>query len=185
MHHRIPTAIVLPLIAALLGACAPGAPEAGVTPTSASAKPSVTSDPFAYCAAVGTIDTPDARYDGPAMPEVIVERMVQGGFISADAPPHIQENAVWRCMDGQVVVCHFGANLPCEEKADTSMVPTKEMQEYCAANPASDVIPAVATGRSTVYEWRCADGNPQVVKQVVQVDSQGYLADYWYLVPAP
>ena len=28
-------------------------------------------DPFAYCASVGTIDVPDARYDGPKLPDVI------------------------------------------------------------------------------------------------------------------
>jgi hypothetical protein len=27
------------------------------------------SDPFAYCAAVGTIDAPDARYTGPRVPD--------------------------------------------------------------------------------------------------------------------
>src|SRR5215213_4012987 len=31
------------------------------------------SDPFAYCAAVGTLDEPDARYTGEAVPDVIAE----------------------------------------------------------------------------------------------------------------
>jgi hypothetical protein len=83
-------------------------------------------------------------------------------------------------MDGQVWVCHFGANLPCQEKADTSQVPTAEMQEFCSANPATEVIPAAVTGRATVYEWKCTDGQPAIVKQVFQSDPQGYLADFWY-----
>jgi len=58
-------------------------------------------------------------------------------------------------------------------------VPTGEMQDFCKANPAADFIPAAVTGRATVYEWECAGGQPQVVKQLFQSDPQGYLADFW------
>ncbi|GAB4528140.1 MAG: hypothetical protein Kow0063_04060 [Anaerolineae bacterium] len=137
-------------------------------------------DPFAYCAAVGTIDTPDERYAGPEMPDSIIQGMVRQGIVSADAPPEFQQNAVWRCMNSSVWVCHFGANLPCQEKADTSQVPTSEMEDYCKANPTADAIPAAVTGRATVYEWRCQDGKPEVVRQLFESDPQGYLADFWY-----
>jgi hypothetical protein len=30
-------------------------------------------DPFAYCAAVETIDTPDGRYSGAKMPDAIIQ----------------------------------------------------------------------------------------------------------------
>jgi len=136
-------------------------------------------DPFAYCAAVGAADVPAAPYDGPAMPEAIVQAMVRQGIIASDAPAAIQQNAVWRCMNSQVWACHRGANLPCEEKADTSEVASAGMSEFCKANPAASVIPAAVTGRATVYEWKCADGQPRVAKQVFQSDPQGYLADFW------
>jgi hypothetical protein len=61
--------------------------------------------------------------------------MIQQGLVTADVPPEIQQNAVWRCMDGKVWVCHFGANIPCQEKADTSQTPTAEMDEFCRATP--------------------------------------------------
>ena len=157
---------VLLLAVAFLGACSAGR--------------STYSDPFAYCAAVGAIDAPDAQYDGPAMPDAIVQGMIQQGIVTADAPPDFQDNAVWRCMDGKVWVCHFGANLPCQEKADTSQQPTQEMQDFCQANPTADSIPAVVTGRATVYEWTCADGQPQAGRQLFQSDPQGYLADFWF-----
>ncbi len=83
-------------------------------------------------------------------------------------------------MNGNVWVCHFGANLPCQEKADTSQTPTSEMQDYCKANPTADNIPAAVTGRATVYEWGCKDGKPAVVKQVFQSDPRGFLANFWY-----
>jgi putative hemolysin len=138
------------------------------------------SDPFAYCAAVGTIDTPDARYNGPEMPDAVIQAMLRQGIVSADAPLEFQQNAVWRCMNSSVWVCHFGANLPCLEKADTTQVPTAEMEDYCEANPTEESIPAYVTGRATVYEWACQDGKPVVVKQLFSSDAQGYLADFWY-----
>ena len=189
MRHLILLTLIIVLAAVFLGACAEGGAETVATlapqtdTTSSSGQPTYT-DPFAYCAAVGTVDVPDAPYDGPPLPDVVVQGMVRLDIVSADAPPEFQKNAVWRCMDGQVWVCHFGANLPCQEKADTSQEATEEMQDFCQANPAADSIPAAVTGRATVYEWKCADGQPQVVRQLFQTDPQGYLADFWYeLIP--
>jgi hypothetical protein len=141
-------------------------------------------DPFAYCAAVGTIDSPDAQYTGPKIPDSIMQGLIAKGVITADMPAEIQKNAVWRCMDAHVWACHFGANLPCLEKADISDKPTSEMEDFCKANPDVDPIPAAVTGRATVYEWKCTSGQPAVVQQIFQVDPQGYLANFWYeLVP--
>jgi putative hemolysin len=141
-------------------------------------------DPFAYCAAVGTIDTPDARYTGEEMPDSIVEAMNEQGIVSADAPKEFQQNAVWRCMNNSVWVCHFGANLPCQEKADTTQTPSAEMEDFCEANPAADTIPAAVTGRATVYAWACKDGKAEVGQQLFTVDPQGFLADFWHELTA-
>ena len=142
------------------------------------------SDPFAYCAAAANIGAPDARYNGEKMPTAIVEFMVQKGIVTADAPAEIQQNAAWRCMDNNVWVCHFGANLPCLEKGDASKTVTSEMESYCAANPTADVIPANVTGRATVFEWKCKDGKPEAGKQVFNIDAQGFIANFWYELPA-
>ena len=164
------------VIALLLGACA--APVAQSTPTLQ--PPASYSDPFAYCAAVGTVDAPDAHYSGDKMPAAILQGMIRQGVVSGDAPAAFQKNAVWRCMDGQVWACHFGANLPCEERADTSQTPTAEMEDFCKNNRDADVIPAAVTGRATVYEWRCTDGKPAVVKEGFTRDAQGFIADWWF-----
>lgn len=141
-------------------------------------------DPFAYCAAIGTIDAPEARYTGPKMPVSIVQAMLAKGIIVPDAPPEFQQNAVWRCMDARVWVCHFGANLPCLEKADPSQTPTTEMKDFCKANPDVEAIPAAVTGRATVYEWRCTSGTAEIARQVFHADPQGYLTEFWYELPA-
>ncbi|MBN1138303.1 MAG: hypothetical protein JXM73_17070 [Anaerolineae bacterium] len=183
IHYVTRFVVVLSLIIVLFAAaCSTTRPE----PTAANANPAPSSydDPFAYCAAVGTVDAPDARYNGPEMPDAIVAGLVAQGIVSADAPAEFIKSGVWRCMDSQVWVCHFGANLPCQEKADTSQEPTAEMTDFCVANPNAEVIPAAVTGRATVYEWKCAASKPEVVRQVFQADPQGFLADFWYQVAA-
>ena len=145
-----------------------------------SSNPSTYTDPFAYCAAVGTIDSPGTQYVGPQLPESIIQGMIAQGIVSADAPPSFQKNAVWRCMDHQVWVCQYGANLPCEDKADTSRTPSSAVSDFCTSNPAADSVPAAVTGRDTVYEWQCRSGRPQIVKQVFQVDPRGFIANFWY-----
>jgi hypothetical protein len=170
MKHRVCIISSLLVVSILLGACGTTSAEA----------PASYIDPFAYCAAVGTVDAPDARYTGEAVPAAVVEALVRQGVVAADAPPEFQANAVWRCMDGQVWACHFGANLPCQERADTSQTPTAEMEGFCQSNPNADVIPATVTGRATVYEWQCSEGQPAVVRQVFSSDAQGFLADFWF-----
>ncbi len=167
------------LVFIFTGACSMFA--SSVSPTQAQpSKVTTYGDPFAYCAAVGTLDVPDARYTGPAMPDSIIKGMIEQGLITADAPPEFQKNAVWRCMDSHVWVCHFGANIPCQEKADTSKTPTTEMESFCKANPDAIGIPAYVTGRATVYTWKCNSNTPEIVQQVSQVDPQGYLALFWH-----
>jgi hypothetical protein len=83
-------------------------------------------------------------------------------------------------MDGQVYGCFVGANLPCTDKANTYRTPTAAESDYWKANPTPDFIPAAMTSHNTVYEWCCQNGGPEIVKEVFQVDSSGYIADIWY-----
>ena len=138
-------------------------------------------DPFAYCKAVGTVDSPDSRYVGPKTPETIVLGLRKAFGAPADAPLDVFERGTyWRCMDGKVYACNVGANLPCTEKADTSREPNQGMKDWCKSNPDSEFIPAYASGRSTVYEWKCEGENPAIVKQINKPDAAGYISDIWY-----
>lgn len=171
-------------LAFFLSAC--GAPQATAVPTGV-ASPSVGTeqaqftDPFAYCAEVGAVDAPDARYTGPEAPEAIINGLRKVLETPDDAPmePFVA-GTFWRCMDGKVWACFVGANLPCTTKADTSRTPTPDVADFCKANPTSDFIPAYITGRATVYEWRCTSAAPEIVKQLVEPDAQGFLSNIWY-----
>jgi hypothetical protein len=138
------------------------------------------SDPFAYCASAGDVDTP-----GVKAPEAVLKGLQKAAGISADIPTDVLQNGTaWRCMNGKVYACFVGANLPCESKANTSRTPTDAELEYCKANLTADLIPAATTGHDTVFEWHCVLGAPQVAKQVYQVDPRGYIAEIWYALSA-
>lgn len=149
--------------------------ESSVSPT-----PATYTDPFAYCEAVNTIDSPDARYTGPKVPETIAEGL-RKVFNTPDTPIEIyMRGTFWRCMNGKVYACTVGANLPCEAKANTNRKPTQSENDFCRQNPNADVIPMVVTGRETVYEWRCNNGVPEIVRQFTQPDARGFLSNIWY-----
>ena len=171
-------------VALLLSGCvlpqAPAVSPDAPTPGAGEGRDGFT-DPFAYCAAVGTIDAPDARYAGPEVPEVVIEGLREALETPDDAPSEwFTAGTVWRCMDGAVWACFVGANLPCSAKADTSRTPPPEMVDFCRENPTAEVIPAYVTGRETVYEWHCTDGAPEIVRQLVEPDAQGFISNIWY-----
>lgn len=167
--------LLLLLTAGLLGA--------GLAPLSAVAGGATYDDPFAYCAAVGTIDAPDSRYDGSAMPEVLAQKLKAASGAPADAPlAPFQEAAFWRCMGGAVYACTVGANLPCMTKADTGRDPGPAVRDFCREQPDAAVVPAVVTGRATVYAWRCSGGQPVIEGPPKAVDQAGFLADIWYRI---
>ena len=143
----------------------------------------VATDPFAYCAAVMTADEPAAPYAGPAIPPKIVTGIRRAVGLAATAPEDwIARGARWRCMDGSVVACFVGANLPCDEKADLRRTSTSAMRAFCEANPNADAIPISTTGRATVFQWRCRNDAPAIVRQIAHPDASGYIAEIWHKI---
>lgn len=155
-------------------------------PTAAPTQVSTFTDPWAYCSAAGNVDTPGTNYVGPKMPDALAQLLKQASGAAADAPLAIFVNGgFWRCMNGDVYACFVGANLPCDAKANVDKTPTADENGFCQANPNADVVPAVVTGHDTIYEWRCVNGAPQIVKQVFQVDERGFIQEIWYKIPHP
>ena len=143
-------------------------------------------NPFAYCAAVQTIDTPDGRYTGPTVPKAVADGLREAFGAPADAPPDaFVSGTSWRCMNGKVYACNVGANLPCAAKADTNQKPTKAMEDFCAEQRDAEAVPAVVTGRETVYSWRCRDGTPVIERQITHPDGRGFLSNVWYAIRPP
>lgn len=166
--------ICLGVLAVLLVASASCSPSATPTPTTYT-------DPYAYCAAVVNMDQPDARYAGETLPEAIVKAIKVASGAAEDAPlDWFTRGSFWRCMDGKVYGCFVGANIPCESKANTDRTPSEGAKQFCTEQPNAEFIPAAATGHETVYEWRCNNGTPEIVRQVLDVDARGYVVNFWY-----
>jgi hypothetical protein len=142
--------------------------------------------PFAYCAAVGTIDGPDARYVGPAVPEAIARGLQRAFGVAATEPlAPFERGTTWRCMDGAVYACNVGANLPCTEKPAREPQPSKGMRTYCAQNPGSDFIPMYVTGHATIFDWSCDGTAPRRGKQTAELDARGFMASIWHRIEPP
>ncbi len=130
-------------------------------------------DPVAYCRAVGTIDRPDARYHGPKLPAWMAAKL--------GLEPGEDKMMEWRCARGAVLACLYGANIPCDAKADVSRVATPAIEAFCRENPDSSFVPMVVTGHETVVSWACRGDRP-VVTATGAVDAQGYAKSYWQRV---
>jgi hypothetical protein len=87
------------------------------------------------------------------------------------------DTTVFRCVGRRVLICTTGANLPCG-KADTSRT-SAGAAAWCRDNADAAFVPAVATGHDTIYQWRCHNGAPEVVRQISSVDPRGFVARYW------
>lgn len=127
------------------------------------------SDPFAYCAAVGTADVVDARYTGPREPAVIRNKLQMPG------------NFAWRCAHGRVMACSYGANLNCG-KANTSRTPNPGEVRYCRENPNDINIPAYITGHDTIFGWSCKNGKAVASGSGAGVDDRGFMEHLWYAI---
>jgi hypothetical protein len=86
-------------------------------------------------------------------------------------------------MNNAVFVCNFGANLPCDSKADTNKNPTQAMLDFCKANLDAEGIPMSVAGHATIYSWGCVKDTPKLLDQVSQVDAAGYITNIWYKLP--
>jgi hypothetical protein len=142
------------------------------------------SDPYAYCAAVGQIDAPDARYTGPEMTDSLFKDYLKAAGLdpNSDYPETFKKMTIWRCMDKKVYVCNFGANIPCDSKANTDKNPTQAMIDYCQQFPDDPFIPMSVTGHNVIYSWHCAKDNPEILDQIDTVDAAGYQSSFWQVV---
>jgi hypothetical protein len=101
-------------------------------------------------------------------------------FPQARMPPDEQQfsaGAHIRCMDGHLLACFTGANLPCSK-----MNTQRENQgaaEYCRSNPDAPFVPAFATGHESAYNYRCVAGHASIASETFKLDARGFAATLW------
>lgn len=168
--------VILGLLAGLVLSSLPCAPA------HAADKPATFTDPVPYCKAVGSIDAPDARYKGPAVPDWMVAALYSKDEIKAQKSAGVDpaRAIVWRCMQGAVFGCVQG-NSPICGKANQDKTPTKAMSDFCAGAPNAEVIPLSVIGHDTpmIYDWTCKGKQPTITRQIFKVDAQGFPTELW------
>ncbi len=101
-------------------------------------------------------------------------------FPQASMPPDDQEfraGAHIRCMDGRLLACFTGANLPCAKMNTARTNPGAAT--FCQANPDAPFVPAFATGHDSAYSYRCVGGEARVAGETFKLDPRGFAASLW------
>jgi len=80
-------------------------------------------------------------------------------YYENDVDDYLLGSTVYRCMNGEVFLCNYGANIPCT-KADLSRH-LASVDAYCKEVRNDNFVPMAATGHATIYTWRCVDGKVQ------------------------
>lgn len=93
----------------------------------------------------------------------------------------LQTQAQYRCMDGKVLVCFVGANLPCVKMNASRDNPGADA--FCRSNPNQDGVPAVATGHDTIFSYRCRAGKAEVAGRIWELDKRGFARKLWTALP--
>jgi hypothetical protein len=102
-------------------------------------------------------------------------------FPQARMPPPddraFEAGAHIRCMNGRLLACFTGANLPCSkmnaERDNTGA------ETFCRANPDAAVVPAYATGHDAAYAYRCVGRRAEVAATIFPLDARGFAATLW------
>lgn len=141
---------------------------AGLTPLP---RVAAAASPAEACRKLGTSD--QLR----AIPPALVPAAVSLFGLAAMPAEQVERSTVFRCFEGKVFLCNYGANLPCG-KADTRR-DLPAATAWCVQHPGSDFIPMYVTGHDTIYRWRC-DGTAAVAGAAVfSVDARGFITQLW------
>ncbi|MCA0008663.1 MULTISPECIES: hypothetical protein [unclassified Mesorhizobium] len=91
--------------------------------------------------------------------------------------PELETQVHYRCMNGKLLACFVGANLPCTKMNASRDNPGAD--EFCKANPNEDFVPAAASGHDTVYSYKCQDGKAVVTGDTWALDERGFAKKLW------
>lgn len=100
---------------------------------------------------------------------------------SAPKESQLETQASYRCMNGKVLACFVGANLPCAKMNAQRDNPGADA--FCKTNPNEDVVPAFATGHDAVYSYKCRNGKAVVTGSTWALDKRGFAKKLWAVVP--
>lgn len=157
----------------------------------APAQPVLYSNPFDYCAGVGDAPGPDHRYrgepDGGRIPELRIAffraiAKANDRPLPTDSSVATNSTIPWRCMNGYVWGCYWGANTPCSQ-ANLNNEPTTRLQDWCRTS--TEQPPASENSSASIYRWECRSGVAVNAGQYRTVDRAGYINGLWFALEMP
>ena len=89
----------------------------------------------------------------------------------------VLHSTVFRCADRRVLLCTYGANLPCGKANSDRDLPGAEA--WCRDHPNADFVPRFAIPLGNIYNWGCVGRRPKVLAQIEKIDPGGFVARYW------
>ena len=131
-----------------------------------------TQTPQQYCR---TVRNDDAPRD---IPDSLIPKVQK--LFKIDSPDDAKLEVTSRCMNGRVLACDEGANLPCG-KANTKRV-SQGATEFCRHNP-NESVPAAAAGHDSIYAWHCRGNAAEPAQTIWHVDARGFVTEVWKPVP--
>ena len=140
----------------------------------AAVPPARAEPPADYCRRVGT---DDARRTIPPEMAPAVEKL----FALSMPDDPVARTTYFRCLDGAVMACNVGANLPCGKANASRSIPAA--RQYCRSHPDASFIPMAVTGHDTIYRWRCSGTHAMAGGPGEALDSRGFIARLWKPVP--
>ncbi|WP_141245980.1 hypothetical protein [Mesorhizobium sp. WSM3859] len=164
-----------------IGFLAPALLSAFVAAASAAPAPTAAAqDLYSFCRQVKNDDTvrpySHELYNGT----VKAFKKLFPDAMSAPQEQELQTQANYRCMNGKVLACFVGANLPCAKMNAARDNPGAD--EFCKTNPNADVVPAFATGHDAVYFYKCASGKAVVAGRSWALDKRGFARKLWTVI---
>ncbi len=183
---RLPTIGAFALLSAFACAGSAAPATAKAAPATAKAAPATAkaappTDLYKLCRQVKNDDT--IRPYSPELYAGTVKafKKLFPNTTSAPREQELQTQANYRCMNGKVLACFVGANLPCARMSAARDNPGAD--EFCKTNPNDDVVPAFATGHDAVYAYKCQNGKAVVSGQPWVLDKRGFATRLWAEVP--
>jgi hypothetical protein len=76
-----------------------------------------------------------------------------------------------RCVDGGLLACFTGANLPCVKMNIAR--DNEGADAFCRSNPDAPAVPAFASGHDSIYAYRCSGRRAEVESTIFPLDARG------------
>ena len=86
-------------------------------------------------------------------------------------------STVFRCANRRVLLCTFGANLPCAKANSDRDLPGAET--WCRDHPIADFVPEFAFPRGNILQLGLCRPQAQGPRPIEKIDPGGFVARYW------